>query len=143
MSKLSISNEHDPAFPPTPARSATPDWYSEMLASVSVKVPAGRTRAISAVNQALVATYWAVGKELLVREASDGWGAKVVLRLASDLKERFPESRGFSPRNLRYMKAFAEAWPDFQMLQTPSATLPWSHFVALLEKFSDTETRLW
>lgn len=135
--------EEAPAFPPTPARSEMPNWYPDMLASVSDKISTGHIRAITAVNQQLVATYWAIGNELLLREAADGWGAKVVLSLAADLKERFPDARGFSPRNLRYMRSFAEAWPDFQMLQTPSATLPWSHFVALLDKLSDTETRLW
>ncbi|NJC23597.1 putative nuclease of restriction endonuclease-like (RecB) superfamily [Arthrobacter pigmenti] len=90
-----------------------------------------------------MATYWSIGRDLLKRETLEGWGAKVVTRLATDLRERFPQARGFSPRNLRYMKAFADTWPDFSMLQTPSATLPWSHHVALLEKADDPQTRLW
>ncbi|ALO65798.1 hypothetical protein AS189_03955 [Arthrobacter alpinus] len=143
MSTFSDPNEDAPAFPPTPARSGMPKWYPEMLASVADKVSTGRVRAVAAVNRELVATYWAVGKELLTRETSEGWGAKVVLRLSTDLKERFPDAQGFSPRNLRYMKAFAEAWPDATMLQQPVATLAWGHNVMLLEKLDDAQTRLW
>lgn len=109
MSTFSDPNEDAPAFPPTPARSGMPKWYPEMLASVADKVSTGRVRAVAAVNRELVATYWAVGKELLTRETSEGWGAKVVLRLSTDLKERFPDAQGFSPRNLRYMKEIGRA----------------------------------
>ena len=143
MSPKNDSNENDASFPSTPARTLMPDWYPEMLASVSGKVAAGRIRAVTAVNQELVATYWAIGNDLLQREASDGWGSKVVGRLAADLREQFPDARGFSPRNLRYMKTFAAAWPKDSMLQAPLATLPWYHQIALLEKLSDSPTRLW
>jgi len=131
------------SFPSTPARSWMPEWYPDLLASVVERVSAGRRRAVLAANQELVATYWAIGQELLQREAMEGWGAKVVLRLSEDIRERIPGARGFSPRNLRYMKSFADAWPDFAMLQTPSATLTWSHHILLIERLSETSTRLW
>lgn len=143
MSTFSDPNEEAPAFPPTPARSGMPKWYPDTLASVADKVTTGRIRAVAAVNRELIATYWAVGKELLTRETSEGRGAKVVLRLSTDLKERFPEAQGFSPRNLRYMKAFAEVRPDATKLQQPVATLAWGHNVMLLEKLDDAQTRLW
>ena len=144
--------EEAPAVPPTPARSpsapaparsGTPGWYPNMLASVADMVSTGRVRAVEAVNQELAATDWAVGKEPLVREASAGRGTRVVLRLSSDPTEQFPGMMGYSPRNLRYMKQFAETWPDFAMLQAPPAALPWYHQIALLEKLSDPENRLW
>jgi predicted nuclease of restriction endonuclease-like (RecB) superfamily len=131
------------SFPAVPAQTTMPSWYPELLETVSGHVSAGRGRAFATINNELVLTYWAIGRDLLARESAEGWGAKVVARLAADLKERFPDTRGFSPRNLRYMKTFAEAWPDLTMLQTPSATLPWSHHVALLEKLDAPEIRLW
>lgn len=148
MTRDPVNNPHDieapgASFPTTPARGAMPDWYPGLLDAVAGHVFAGRARAFSAANQELVATYWAIGKDLLEREGLEGWGAKVVLRLSADLREKIPGARGFSPRNLRYMKSFAETWPDFSMLQVPSATLPWSHHVLLLEKLSDEATRLW
>lgn len=143
MSKHSDTNEEAPAFPPTPARSGMPDWYPDMLASVADKVSTGRVRAVAAVNQELVATYWAVGKEILERQSQEGWGAKVIDRLSADLRDKFPDARGLSPRTLKYMRSFAEAWPRDAIVQQPLAQLPWGHNVTLLEKLGDTQTRLW
>ncbi|XAS62753.1 PDDEXK nuclease domain-containing protein [Micrococcaceae bacterium Sec5.8] len=131
------------SFESTPAKSSMPEWYPELLASVAHQIGGGRFRAVAAANQELVRAYWSIGQELLARESREGWGSKVVTRLSADLRDQFPESRGFSPRNLRYMKSFAAAWPDRAMLQTASATLPWSHHVLLLEKLATTDERLW
>src|SRR3954453_9336433 len=94
-------------FPPTPSKSATSEWYAELLEAVSGCVQTGRQRALAAANQELVTTYWAVGAEILARQASEGWGARVIERLSHDLRERFPDAKGFSPRNLKYMRSFA------------------------------------
>ncbi|OFI39503.1 hypothetical protein BIU82_14170 [Arthrobacter sp. SW1] len=131
------------SFPGTPAKSTMPQWYPELLAAVSNEVYSGRSRAVSAANHEMLLSYWAVGNELVKRESAEGWGSKVVVRLSADLRSSFPGASGFSPRNLRYMKSFAEAWPDFPMLQAPLATLPWYHQIALLEKLSDPGARLW
>lgn len=130
-------------FTAPPARTSMPDWYPELLASVSREVSTGRSRAISAANRTLLASYWSIGRQLAQRESEQGWGSKVVTRLSADIRTRFPGSKGFSPRNLRYMKTFAQAWPEFPMLQAPLATLPWYHQIALLEKLDDAATRLW
>jgi predicted nuclease of restriction endonuclease-like (RecB) superfamily len=96
-----------------------------------------------AVNQELVSTYWAVGAEILARQHAEGWGSRVIDRLAADLRERFPDASGFSPRNLKYMRAFAAAWPDKAIVQAPLAQLPWYHHVALIEKVDSADQRLW
>ncbi|MET4095222.1 PDDEXK nuclease domain-containing protein [Arthrobacter sp. UYCu712] len=131
------------SFESTPAKSGMPEWYPELLASVAREVNSGRSKAISAANREMLLSYWSIGSELAKRESAQGWGSKVVTRLSADVRSAFPDARGFSPRNLRYMKSFAEAWPDFPMLQAPLATLPWYHQIALLEKLGDPETRLW
>lgn len=120
-----------------------PVWYPELLATVASEITTGRSRAITAVNQELLNSYWKIGQQLADRESEQGWGAKVVSRLSADIRNRFPGAKGFSPRNLRYMKSFAQAWPEFPMLQAPLATLPWYHQIALLEKLDDAATRLW
>jgi predicted nuclease of restriction endonuclease-like (RecB) superfamily len=51
--------------------------------------------------------------------------------------------KGFSPPNLKYMRAFAEAWPDEQIMQQTTAQIPWFHDVVLLEKVKDPAERLW
>lgn len=131
------------SFESTPAKSGMPEWYPDLLANVSKEVSTGRSRAIAAANREMLLSYWTIGRELANRESAEGWGAKVVTRLAADVRSAFPDATGFSPRNLRYMKSFAQAWPDFPMLQQPVATLPWGHNLILLEKLSDPETRLW
>lgn len=143
MSTQNDPNDDSAAFPAVPARSGMPDWYPDMLASVADKVSTGRVRAVAAVNQELVATYWAVGKEILDRQSQEGWGAKVIDRLSADLRDKFPDARGLSPRTLKYMRAFAEAWTREAIVQQPLAQLPWGHNVTLIEKLSDTQTRLW
>jgi predicted nuclease of restriction endonuclease-like (RecB) superfamily len=130
-------------FAVTPARSTLPEWYPELLATVTQRVSDGRTRAMAAANQQLVATYWAIGRDILERQHQEGWGSRVIERLSVDLREKFPESKGFSPRNLKYMRAFAEAWPKASIVQAPLAQLPWYHQIALIEKVSGAEARLW
>lgn len=133
----------DASFPvPPPARTA-PEWYPGLLHSVSERIAAGRGHAIAAVNRELVATYWAVGHDILARQSEQGWGARVIDRLSADLQERFPDARGFSPRNLKYMRALAEAWPGDAMVQAPLAQLPWYHHITLLTALQRPEARLW
>ena len=87
--------------------------------------------------------YWQIGRDILARQAEQGWGAKVIERLAHDLRTAFPDMQGFSPRNLKYMRAFAEAWPDAQFVQEVLAQLPWYHQLALLDKLDTPESRRW
>lgn len=64
------------------------------------------------------------GRDILDRQDEQGWGTKVIDRLAADLRDRFPDARGYSPRNLKYMCAFADAWPDLEVVQRGVALLP-------------------
>ncbi len=68
---------------------------------------------------------------------------KTIDRLSHDLREAFPELRGFSPRNLKYMRTFASLWPDREFVQQAAAQIPWFHNCVLLDKVSDHRTRLW
>src|SRR5437588_656469 len=81
--------------------------------------------------------------EAIKTRKAQGWGAKVIERLSKDLHAAFPEMKGFSVRNLKYMRAFAEAYPDVSFVQTLSAQMTWSHNIALLDKVKDREERLW
>ncbi|WP_248760348.1 YhcG family protein [Pseudarthrobacter sp. SSS035] len=126
-----------------PTASSMPDWYPDLLASVTGKVRAGRSKAIAAANQEMLRSYLAIGPDILERQSLEGWGARIVDRLSIDLKRQFPEATGFSPRNLKYMRAFAETWPTEAIVQAPLAQLPWYHHLALIHKLNDPETRLW
>ena len=117
--------------------------YATLLATLKERIRTARFRAAVAVNQELVMLYWGIGKEILTRQSAEGWGSKVIERLAKDLRSEFPEMQGLSPRNLKYMRAFAEAWPVEAIVQQAVALLPWGHNVRLLDLVKDGEERFW
>lgn len=128
----------------TPARLLpVPDGYADWLTDLKGRIHTAQQRATLAVNREMVQLYWQIGRDILDRQAAQGWGAKVIDRLAADLSTAFPAMKGFSPRNLKYMRAFAEAWPDAEFVQGVLAQLPWYHQLALLDKLDSRETRLW
>ncbi len=130
-------------FPGAPSARSMPGWYPDLFASVAGHVRLGRQRAISAINRELIKTYWAIGRDILDRQHDEGWGAKVIDRLSADLSERFPGARGYSARNLKYMRAFAAAWPEPAIVQRSAAQLPWRHHQLLLDKLDSADQRLW
>lgn len=123
--------------------SSSPQGYTDWLVELKGRIHAAQQRATLAVNRELVGLYWQIGRDILVRQAEQGWGAKVIDRLAHDLSTAFPDMKGFSPRNLKYMRAFAEAWPDESIVQQAAAQLPWGHNLVLLDKLPGPQTRRW
>jgi len=120
-----------------------PKGYGEWLASLKSRISSARHRATLAVNHELVRLYHQIGTEILDRQTRQGWGAKVIDRLAADLREAFPEMKGFSGRNLMYMKHFAKVYPSSLIVQQPAAQLPWFHIVTLLTKVPEESDREW
>lgn len=120
-----------------------PSGYADWLADLKGRIHAAQQRAVLSVNTELIRLYWRIGRDILDRQAEHGWGTRIVDRLAHDLRTAFPDMKGFSPRNLRYMRAFASAWREGEILQAPLAELPWYHQLALLEKLQATGDRLW
>lgn len=112
-----------PSFPP-----GYPDW----LAALKLRIRAARLKAAVAVNAELITLYWSIGRDILERQSNQGWGARIVSRLADDLRREFPGTAGFSRANLLYMRAFAEAWPDPQTVQQLVGRLPWGQNIELL-----------
>jgi predicted nuclease of restriction endonuclease-like (RecB) superfamily len=94
-------------------------------------------------NSVMVLLYWDIGRRILQKQAEQGYGTKVIDRLAADLRQAFPDMKGFSPRNLKYMRAFATAWPDRELVQRTVAQLSWGQNIVLLEKLTEGDDRLW
>ena len=117
--------------------------YTEWLTSVKHRIHNAQQQAVLKVNQELVLLYWQIGQDILTRQNEYGWGAKVIDKLSQDLRAAFPNMKGFSSRNLKYMRAFAQAWTDPQIVQEVLAQLPWYHHITLLDKLSDQQTRYW
>lgn len=123
--------------------STSPEGYADWLAELKSRIHSAQQRATLAVNRELVLLYWQIGRDILVRQADQGWGAKVIDRLAHDLRNAFPKMKGFSPRNLKYMRAVAEAWPEPEFVQQAAAQLPWFHLCTLIDKLATREERDW
>jgi predicted nuclease of restriction endonuclease-like (RecB) superfamily len=117
--------------------------YAEWLGQLKQDILESRGRAALAVNRELILLYWRVGQSILDKQARLGWGAKVVDLLAADLRRAFPDIRGFSSRNLKYMRAFAAAYPDGEFVQQTAAQIPWFHNCQLMDKVKDTAQREW
>jgi len=119
-----------------------PAGYADWLADLKGRIHSAQQRATLAVNRELVLLYWQIGRDILQRQAAQGWGAKVIERLAQDLRVAFPEMKGFSRANLMYMRAFAQAWPDAEIVQQAVGQLPWGHNLVLLTQLKDPALRL-
>jgi predicted nuclease of restriction endonuclease-like (RecB) superfamily len=117
--------------------------YDEFLRSLKDRIRQAQVRAALSVNSELVLLYWSIGSEILTRQQEAGWGGKVIDRLAKDLKQAFPDMQGFSSRSLKYMRSFAEAYPERSIVQEVLAQITWYHNLALLEKTKSPEERFW
>lgn len=117
--------------------------YEALLNDLKSRISSARTRAALAVNRELVLLYWQIGRQILARQAAEKWGAKVIERLATDLRREFPDMKGLSRANLLYMRAFAEIWPDEEIVQQLVGQIPWGHNIVLLSKVKSRGEREW
>ena len=120
-----------------------PEGYADWLGELKAQIHEAQQRAAQAINLELIVLYWKIGNAILIRQDQQGWGAKVVDRLAHDLRSTFPDMHGFSVRNLKYMRAFAQCWPDIQFVQQLLHKLPWGHNLVLLDKLETEQQRRW
>lgn len=120
-----------------------PKDYVDWLADLKTRIHTAQQRATLAVNRELILLYWRIGRDILAHQEEQGWGAKIIDRLAHDLRTAFPDMKGFSPRNLKYMRAFADAWPEPEFVQQAAAQLPWFHLCTLLDKLATRQERDW
>ena len=119
-----------------------PTGYRALLEELKTRIRAAQLRAVLTLNQETILLYWSIGQDISSRFAAEGWGTKVMDRLAQDLRHGVPGRGGLQPRNPRYMRSFAEAWPDPQILQL-AAQLPWGHHMVLLDRLKDDQSREW
>ncbi|MEK6680603.1 MAG: PDDEXK nuclease domain-containing protein [Nitrospirota bacterium] len=121
----------------------SPSGYAKLLEDLKTKIRSAQIRAGLAANRELVLLYWEIGRQILQRQRNEGWGSKIIDHLAHDLSREFPEMKGFSPRNLKYMRAFAEAYPDKQFVQQLAAQIPWFHSCVIMDKVRIPSEREW
>jgi predicted nuclease of restriction endonuclease-like (RecB) superfamily len=114
-----------------------------LLTELKRRIREERLRVVMSANAAMVLLYWDIGRAILERQQKEGWGTKVIDRLSADLRREFPDMQGLSPRNLKYMRALAVAWPDRQIVQEVLAQITWYHNITLLDKLDAPDARLW
>ncbi|ACV35993.1 protein of unknown function DUF1016 [Candidatus Accumulibacter phosphatis] len=130
-------------FPAAPGIVEMPAGYADWLTDIKTRIRRERLRIVLASNSAMLLLYWDIGQSIIAKQAAQGYGTRVVDRLAADLRDAFPDMQGFSPRSLKYMRAFATAWPDLDLVQRVVAQLTWGQNITLLEKLDTPEDRLW
>ena len=114
--------------------------YKQIFENIKIEVAKSQYKAMQAINKELIYMYWNIGKIILTNSE---WGNKFIDNLSIDLKLEFPNINGFSIRNLKNMKKFAEEYPDFEFVQSITAQITWTHNVLLLDKIKDIEIRKW
>ena len=136
-------NKDGVILPVAPNLSEMSDAYLRIIEEVKSEIQKQRISVVLNANSSMICLYWNIGKSILKKQGEEGWGAKIIDRMAKDLKDAFPEMSGFSPRNIKYMRKFAESWPDFEIMQRVVAQIPWRTNISLMDKLKDEESRIW
>jgi len=142
--------------------------YAAFVGELKARIASARVSAARAVNREMILLYWDIGRGIVEKQQTLGWGESVIEKLAKDLQEAFPGGAGFSARNLRNMKQFFLAYsqPEFWQqavakfpggsiwqqavaelepgsLPEGMAEIPWGHHILLLNKITDPAARLY
>lgn len=146
LARLSLGRAREAGealFPVAPTKEALPASYALTLSELRQRIEEARLRAVIDANATMTQLYWNIGRIILARQEAEGWGAKVVDRLSHDLRSAYPDMNGLSSRNLKYMRAFAAAWPEPAIVQRALHKLPWGVNVELLDAVKEPNVRLW
>lgn len=130
-------------FPVAPNLSEMSDSYLDFIEEIKKEIQTQRVAVVLNANTSMILLYWSIGRSILRKQKEEGWGAKVIDRMAKDLKEAFPDMNGFSPRNIKYMRKFAECWTDSEIVQRVVAQIPWRTNISLMDKIHDADSRIW
>ena len=118
-----------------------PTGYAQWRKNIEHLIDTAKLKTAISVNMGTLSLYWNIGKSVLQKQEQEGWGKQVIEQLSKDLTSRYPDDRGYSKRNLGYMKSFAMQYPDFPILQVPLAQISWYHHISLLSKVKDEAQR--
>ena len=130
-------------FPFVPSSIGPSKSYPEFVDALIETIRKQRVSTTLRANVSLIVMYWQIGDAILKKQKSEGWGAKVIDRISHDVRHVFPDMKGFSPRNIKYMRLFAAEWPDLELVQRTVALIPWRTNILILEKIKSPEDRLW
>jgi len=108
--------------------------YPRLLTEIKERIRSAQYEALKAVNKELVGLYWDIGRIIVERQETEGWGKSVVKRLSADLRQEFPGVSGFSVQNLWYMRQFYSEYHDNERLQPLVGEIAWAHNLVIMDK---------
>jgi predicted nuclease of restriction endonuclease-like (RecB) superfamily len=117
--------------------------YNQLFKNIKIQILSSRNKALKAVNKEMIELYWNIGNIILRNQEKEGWGTKIIGNLSKDIKNEFPDLKGFSERNLKYMRKFAEQYDNVEFVQQVVAQIPWAHNLVIMEKIKDIQERIW
>lgn len=126
--------DKDAIIPVPPAVDELGKEYGDFISRIKDEVKRQRLSVVLNANKSMILLYWKLGKLILNKQEKEGWGSKVIDRISFDLRKEFPEMNGFSPRNIKYMRKFAQIWTDESIVQQLVAQLPWGTNIVLMDK---------
>lgn len=130
-------------IPVAPIISEMSDTYLSFIDNIKNEIKMQRLSVVLSANASMICLYWNIGKAILNKQAEEGWGSKVIDRISKDINDAFPDMSGFSPRNIKYMRKFAEVWNDYEIMQRTAAQIPWRSNILLMDKLSNQDERVW
>lgn len=116
--------------------SGSPD-YGQWLGDLKARFRHVQLKAAVAVNTELLRFYWELGADIVIKQKTQAWGSGFLEKLSRDLMREFPEMKGFSLRNLKYVRQWHAFWMDAAVGQQAVAQLtaiPWGHNLAIISK---------
>lgn len=117
--------------------------YAVLLQNLKAEISRARIKAHLSVNREMISLYWNIGNQILGRQKQEGWGSKVIENISKDLRSEFPEMKGLSARNLKYMRKFADEYRDLSIVQQLAAQIPWFHNCVIMDKLNNFEEKIW
>lgn len=127
----------------SPVKLNLPADYKAFVSDLKAKIQTAQVQACLAVTRELTVLYWEIGTMLLEKQHRDLWGEKILEQMSHDLKIAFPRVKGFSLTNLKYMRSFAQAYPDKEFVETTVSKIPWGQNISIVQKTSNVDQRKW
>ena len=137
-----------PSLVKTVKSTTIPSGYAQFIVNLKTKIRSAQLKAAISVNREMILLYWEIGKEIVEKQEKDGWGSKVIEKLAKDLQNEFPGIGGFSKTNIGRMRAFYLAYSIYpqavgELGELPFFNVPWGHNIILFEGVKNLDERLW
>lgn len=116
--------------------------YILLIQELKQEIKTARICAHLSVNKEMILLYWRIGNQILERQKLEKWGSKVIENISQDLRKEFPEMKGLSARNLKYMQRFAREFTDSLIVQQLAAQIPWFHNCTIMDQIQNHEERI-